>query len=72
MAEPPDLSNLAKRYVELWQDYLTAAAADPDLALASLCRISHNFTTSGLSVIQAQMRPLQPLHSPASSLAWIS
>src|SRR5438132_10791066 len=32
MAEPPDLSNLAKRYVELWQDYLTAAAADPDLA----------------------------------------
>ena len=38
MAEPPDLSNLAKRYVELWQDYLTAAAADPDLA-DSLARL---------------------------------
>src|SRR6266550_1083634 len=32
MSEPPDLSVLAKRYVELWQDYLTAAAADPGLA----------------------------------------
>jgi hypothetical protein len=32
MPEPPDLSSLAKRYVELWQDYLTAAAADPELA----------------------------------------
>src|SRR5207253_10575077 len=38
MAEPPDLSNLAKRYVELWQDYLTAAAADPELA-DSLARL---------------------------------
>jgi hypothetical protein len=38
MPEPPDLSSLAKRYVELWQDYLTAAAADPDLA-DSLARL---------------------------------
>src|SRR5438874_3603352 len=38
MSEPPDLSVLAKRYVELWQDYLTAAAADPDLA-DSLARL---------------------------------
>src|SRR6266700_795955 len=38
MSEPPDLSALAKRYVELWQDYLSAAAADPDLA-DSLARL---------------------------------
>src|SRR5476651_2046710 len=38
MSEPPDLSALAKRYVELWQDYLTAASADPALA-DSLARL---------------------------------
>jgi hypothetical protein len=32
MAEPPDLSALAKRYVDLWQDQLIAMAADPALA----------------------------------------
>jgi hypothetical protein len=29
---PPDLAELAKRYVALWQDYLSATAADADLA----------------------------------------
>ena len=32
MAEPPDLASLAKRYLDLWQEQLTAMAADPDLA----------------------------------------
>jgi hypothetical protein len=32
MPEPPDLANLAKRYVDLWQDQLSAMAADPELA----------------------------------------
>jgi hypothetical protein len=32
MAEPPDLAELAKRYVDLWQDHLTAIAGDPALA----------------------------------------
>ncbi len=32
MAEPPDLANLAKRYLDLWQEQLIAMAADPDLA----------------------------------------
>src|SRR5450432_3992569 len=32
MSEPPDLATLAQRYVALWQDYLTTAAADPELA----------------------------------------
>jgi len=32
MAEPPDLASLAKRYLDLWQEQLTAMAADPELA----------------------------------------
>src|SRR5579872_4216340 len=32
MSQPPDLANLAKRYVALWQDYVSATAADPELA----------------------------------------
>ena len=32
MAEPPDLAELAKRYVDLWQDQLMAIAGDPALA----------------------------------------
>lgn len=32
MAEPPDLSTLAKLYVDLWQDQLVALAAQPELA----------------------------------------
>jgi hypothetical protein len=32
MAESPDLAALARRYIDLWQDQLTAMAADPALA----------------------------------------
>src|SRR5689334_8062037 len=32
MPEPPDLADLAKRYLDLWQDQLIAMAADPELA----------------------------------------
>jgi hypothetical protein len=38
MAESPDLASLAKRYLDLWQEQLTAMAADPDLA-ESLARL---------------------------------
>jgi hypothetical protein len=30
MADPPDLQDLAKRYLDLWQDQLRAMAADPE------------------------------------------
>lgn len=30
MADPPDLHDLAKRYLDLWQDQLRAMAADPE------------------------------------------
>jgi hypothetical protein len=31
MADPPDLQDLARRYLDLWQDQLRAMAADPDM-----------------------------------------
>ena len=34
MTKPPDLETLARRYVELWQDQIAAAAADPELTEA--------------------------------------
>jgi hypothetical protein len=45
MTEPPDYEQLAKRYLDLWQDQLAAAAGDPKLAremarLASLMKQS--------------------------------
>ena len=42
MADPPDLSALAKRYVDLWQDQLIALAAHPELA-ESLARVLRAF-----------------------------
>ena len=32
MTEPPDSHDLAKRFLDLWQDQVTAMATDPDLA----------------------------------------
>ena len=34
MTKPPDLEALARRYVELWQDQIAAAASDPELTEA--------------------------------------
>ena len=30
MAEPPDMNELAKRYLDLWQEHLTLTASDPE------------------------------------------
>src|SRR5216683_163073 len=56
MPEPPDLQALAKRYVELWQDYLTAAAADPDLADSLARLLTAVGTVAALSPWQAWQR----------------
>ena len=34
MADPPDPQELASRYLDLWQQHLTQAATDPDIAAA--------------------------------------
>lgn len=56
MGEPPDLAALARRYVELWQDQLTAMAADPAFS-------------QGMAALLAGLSPLwpQPGQSPAAS-----
>jgi hypothetical protein len=32
MSEPPDLDSLARRFLDLWQDQMTAMTADPEMA----------------------------------------
>ena len=32
MSNPPDFTELARQYLDLWEDQLTAMAADPELA----------------------------------------
>jgi len=34
MSEPPDPESLARRFLDLWQDQMTAVAGDPQLAEA--------------------------------------
>src|SRR5579859_2079325 len=51
MTKPPDLESLARRYVELWQDQVAAAAADPELTDA-LVRMMQ-LTGSGLAASTA-------------------
>src|SRR5215469_599364 len=48
MADPPDLSALAKRYVDLWQDQLIALAAHPELA-EGLARVLAAFPIPSVS-----------------------
>lgn len=61
MAEPPDLQDLAKRYLDLWQDQLRAMAADPD-TMASVARM--------LSAAAGQSGPEGAPAAVASPLAW--
>src|SRR6185437_1136797 len=66
MREPPDLPTLAKRYVELWQDYLTAAAADPDLADSLACLLAGAGAAAAISPWQAWLRSAaMPRDQPA-------
>ena len=34
MSDPPDIESLARRYLDLWQQNISAAATDPDTARA--------------------------------------
>ena len=61
MAEPPDLQDLAKRYLDLWQDQLRAMAADPD-TMASVARM--------LSATGRQAGPEGAPEAMTNPLAW--
>jgi hypothetical protein len=63
MADPPDLQELAKRYLDLWQDQLRAMAADPE-TMASFSRMLSAMTgqaggtpTSGSGAPNAATNP---------------
>jgi len=45
-ADPPNLDELAKRYLDLWQDQIAAVSADPDVA-RTLGRYAQLWATLG-------------------------
>ena len=64
MSTPPDLESLARRYVELWQDQMVAAASDPELT-ESLTRVLRT-AGGGFAATAAGWRSLwpAPAHEP--------
>ena len=46
--DPPGLDQLAKRYMELWQDQLAAMSADPEL-LAGMSRLMSGALAQGMA-----------------------
>jgi hypothetical protein len=62
MATPPDLEDLARRYLDLWQEQLRAMSADPE-TLASMGRM--------LSAMGGADAPA-PVNPPTNPMAWMS
>src|SRR5512145_1048929 len=63
MAEPPDLETLARRYLDLWQDQVSAMAADPELAetLGRLFQVMATMGPAGWAELWASAsQPLRP------------
>ena len=50
MAEPPDIENLARRFLALWQEQLAAMATDPEFA-ASAERVLTAFEREGVDYV---------------------
>ena len=69
MADPPDLSALAKRYVDLWQDQLIALAAHPELA-EGLARVLAAFPFPSVSWPACKSARTTP--TPVKVSAWRS
>ncbi|MGQ0675830.1 MAG: hypothetical protein ACT4N4_07060 [Rhodospirillales bacterium] len=55
----PGLDQLAKRYMDLWQDQLAAMAADPEL-LASMSRLMAGAFAAGVSAMPGFAQGFQP------------
>src|SRR5258708_38260016 len=49
MSEPPDLETLARRYLDLWQDQVSALAADPEFTetIGRLLQVSATLSPAG-------------------------
>lgn len=63
MSEPPDLETLARRYLDLWQDQVSALAADPEFTetLGRMLQVSAALGPAGwMSVWTAAAAGLKP------------
>lgn len=70
MADTPDLDDLAKRYLDLWQEQLRVMAADPE-TVASVSRLFE--TMSGASAAgdkSGAAGGMPPM--PANPMAWLT
>jgi hypothetical protein len=71
MAEPPDIADLAKRYLDLWQDQMMALAADPDFA-ESVARLLSAWTmplSQAAVAFPFAMPPVGAAHEPGTKAA---
>jgi len=63
MSEPPDLETLARRYLDLWQDQVSALAADPEFTetLGRMLQVSAALGPAGwMSLWSAAAQGLKP------------
>jgi hypothetical protein len=68
MMKPPDIDALARRYLDLWQDQLSALAADKDVAelTAKTIEVMNSGLTAMTSVAETTTQNLVPGEAGAS------
>ena len=54
MTEPPDIKELAKRYLDLWQDHVSGLSEDPEW-MTAMTRLFSTFST--LQIADAAAKP---------------
>jgi hypothetical protein len=66
MSEPPDLDALARRYLDLWQEQVAAAAADPTLSdlFSRTMQLMAAGGPMGLMALWTQTPPSQTASAP--------
>jgi hypothetical protein len=65
MTEPPDLEEIARRYLELWQRQLTGMAGDPQFAEAAARAMELAYENARLFADAARMGPFAAWGGPA-------
>ncbi|MDP6391279.1 MAG: hypothetical protein QF654_15395 [Alphaproteobacteria bacterium] len=68
MAEPPELDDLARRYLDLWQQHMAEVAADPEF-LDAMSRLFAAFNPAGNPAANPFMNPMgTPAANPFANL----
>ena len=57
MATPPEINELAKRYLDLWQEHLTGMAADPEWG-AAMTRLFAAFISPAMGLDDESTGPI--------------